>query len=248
MSYHKSPFCSSPCGHTSSQAAVLQGSPPAMVPKSCNVSQLLGRKPLRCASPWPQASAESQARFRKELAGEEKNAEDRLMNTYTTVIKVLRLHPALSFSSNCFPFLFQPHWQKRTPSSEDWTEQTGEQKERRSHQGYQVFQRQTLGSFFCAAPVPEALHICLASAHYRWLARCYGAFSTVEMLPYSKCAWYLSTLQESLTLNIPFRNTGRDLKQEYVLKLCSPSVQLLNNKNEIYPLVIFSAWPWYQNS
>lgn len=169
-----SPFCRFPAALLLARQQSFWGSPPVRVPNP--TTQLGCWKPLHLVSTRPKASAESHARFRKELVWKKikKNAEDRLMNTYAIVIKLFRLHCALFFIAlflfssfidrNTFPTKGQNRLACR--GTVDCTKAIRDSKT-------------NFGHLYCAAPVPAAMHICLASAHYRWLGRWYGVSSTV---------------------------------------------------------------------
>ena len=88
------------------------------------------------------------------------------MNTYVVVIKPVRLHYALLFSSDCFSLLFSPqkHACLRPFKRQNRLEK---QRDGKTAPGLSGIPRQTLDTFYRAAPVPAAMHICLASAHYR---------------------------------------------------------------------------------
>lgn len=107
-----------------------------------------------------------------------KPKKKKLMNTYALVIKLFWLHYALFFFLPTVSLFFLPFAVSQTHTFLSPSKGKSRLENRRMLDCTKAirYSKINLGRLYYAAPVPAAMHICLASAHFRWLARWYCVF------------------------------------------------------------------------
>lgn len=123
---------------------------------------------------WESYSVHKRASGKKK----KKNPKDKLMNTYALVIKLFWLHYALFFFLPTVSLFFLPFAVSQTHTFLSPSKGKSRLENRRMLDCTKAirYSKINLGRLYYGAPVPAAMHICLASAHFRWLARWYCVF------------------------------------------------------------------------